>query len=418
MTKLESSATEPIRLTEFCRNATNYDGDRFVGIKVDTNKVEICFPIGYHLPETNEEARGDIYALIKVLSAFSPHKSGAIHFSGAETSGNINFPINAYLEVIQYYLEHHSYFRDRDSLFKVSDCGQTDWTRTIKRQRPVIQANGSPVYLNRIVRSSSPKKNQYITEIHKYCVYESFQKIGWLFTKYTPEKSSYKIEPKSAIFELRSRLSCTNNDKTKKLLSAMISILSYIDKNTDQHRAYFGTDNFEYIWEKIIDHMFGVTNKEIFFPKASWNIRGDKNRTFEALYPDTIMLVNDSVYVLDAKYYRYGTTNNILHLPEGSSIHKQITYGEYISNNQKFVNSKTGEHPTVYNAFLLPFDSVKANEAIFYNFGEATGEWKTRELTYEVVKGICVDTKYIMLNYANNSLPIKHALARMIQYGK
>lgn len=410
---------EPItkynKLVGLCRNATNSDGDRFVGIRVDTDKIEVCFPIGYHLPETDDEARSDIYGLIRVLSEFSPNKSSKLHLRGAETDSNVGFPIDAYLEIIRYYLEHHSYYHEKEPLFKTSDRGKTDWNKTIKDKKPILQADGSPVYLERIVRLSTPRDNQFITEIHKYCVYESFQKIGWLFTKYTPEKSSYKIEPRSAIIELKTKLSQTNDDKTRRLFSAMISMLLYTDKNTDKHQAYFGTDNFEYVWERVIDRIFGTDNKEAFFPKASWTIRGAQNRTFEALYPDTIMLDEENIYVLDAKYYRYGITNSIFHLPEGSSIHKHITYGEFISNDPKFINGKTGKHPTVYNAFLLPFDSRDYEKHVFYNFGEATGEWKTQERPYETVQGILMDTKYALKNYTGNNHQKKNVLASIIK---
>ena len=415
MVKQMESLTKTNSLVGLCRNATNNDGDRFVGIRVDTDKIEVCFPIGYHLPETDDEARNDIYSLIRVLSEFSPNKSSKLHLRGIETDSDISFPIDAYLEIIRYYLEHHSYYHEKEPLFKTSDRGKTDWNRTIKNKKPIIQSNGSPIYLDRIVRLSTPKNNQFITEIHKYCVFESFQKIGWLFTKYTPERSSYRIEPKSAIMELKTKLSQTNNDKTRRLFSSMISMLSYTDKNTDKHQAYFGTDNFEYVWEKLVDRIFGISDKELFFPKASWTIRDAHCRTFEALYPDTIMSVDGELYVLDAKYYRYGVTGNIFHLPEGSSIHKQITYGEYIGSNQKFVNLKTGEHPTVYNAFLLPFDSLKAEKHVFYNFGEATGEWKTQKLAYETVQGILVDTKYAIKNYTGNNHQKKNALAGIIR---
>jgi hypothetical protein len=215
--------------------------------------------------------------------------------------------------------------------------------------------------------------------------------------------------------ELKSKISQTNNDKTRRLFSSMISMLSYVDKNTNRYQAYFGTDCFEYIWEKLIDRLFGIDDKERYFPRVTWKIRGVQNKTFEALYPDTIMLSDDAIYVIDAKYYKYGITNSLSHLPEGSSIHKQITYGEYISNNDKFLYLKTGNHPTVYNAFLLPFDSKNAGEQVFYNFGEATGEWKTQGFTYETVQGILIDTKYILKNYTGDNRQKKYRLASIIR---
>jgi hypothetical protein len=75
----------------------------------------------------------------------------------------------------------------------------------------------------------------------------------------------------------------------------------------------------------------------------------------------------------------------------------------------------TGEHPTIDNAFLLPFDSLGAAKHVFYNFGEATGEWKTQNRSYEIVRGILVDTKYALKNYMGNNHQKKAVLAQEIK---
>lgn len=51
-------------LMEYCRNATNKEGDTFVGIKSeiknDIHEIQVSFPIGYRLPKTEDEANEDI----------------------------------------------------------------------------------------------------------------------------------------------------------------------------------------------------------------------------------------------------------------------------------------------------------------------------------------------------------------------
>lgn len=64
------------------------------------------------------------------------------------------------------------------------------------------------------------------------------------------------------------------------------------------------------------------------------------------------MLYNNNIYVLDAKYYKYGATKNRFDLPESASINKQITYGEYIDAQADLKNPDS----VIYNAFLMPFD--------------------------------------------------------------
>lgn len=86
--------------------------------------------------------------------------------------------------------------------------------------------------------------------------------------------------------------------------------------------------------------------------------------------PDTVMLYNGKVYILDAKYYRYGNTHKPEHLPDSSSINKQITYGEYIQ-------SMGIENDSLFNAFLMPYNSQKnlfETSDLMFNAAEAHGK--------------------------------------------
>ncbi len=400
-----------------CHVNTNADGDRFVGIKADSENAMVYFPMGYQLPNSEQERRRDILHLISVLSEFTDRQDRVLHMQKFEAPQSVDFPVNAYMEVINYFLEHHSYYTEKEAVYKTSDRGNTDWARTIRQQQPMLQANNSPVYLKQTVRHSSPNDRKLITQIHKYCVYESFHKLGWLFTPDLPQKPDFPIETKRFLVELNDKLAHSNNDKDKRLFSAMIAMLKYIDEETNQRQFYFGTDSFEYVWEKLIDRVFGIRSKADYFPKATWRVKRGRRREFEALMPDTIMLYNGKIYVLDAKYYRYGVSGNPLHLPEGKSIHKQITYGEYINTNERF-RDENGDGAQVFNAFLMPFnsrDNIFDYEGIFENCGEATGEWKDGIHSYEHVQGILVDINYLMHHYTGAHTKQIMALAESIE---
>ena len=58
-------------IKKHCHVNSNEDGDRFVGIKADSDNAMVYFPIGYQLPETDNEIRTDIKHLIQVLSEFT-----------------------------------------------------------------------------------------------------------------------------------------------------------------------------------------------------------------------------------------------------------------------------------------------------------------------------------------------------------
>lgn len=162
----------------------------------------------------------------------------------------------------------------------------------------------------------------------------------------------------------------------------------------------FGTNRFEYVWEKMIDAAFGISDKQRYFPKTKWKLaRSGKECDNSKLEPDTIMLYNNNIYVLDAKYYKYGATKNPFDLPESASINKQITYGEYIDAQADLKNPDS----VIYNAFLMPFDKnhwAEENAGTLHYAGEAVALWKDagegRGKEYEHIQGILLDVKHLM----------------------
>lgn len=404
-------------LLKRCHVNKNDDGDRFVGVKADAENAMVYFPIGYQLPKTDQELRQDILHLISTLAEFIDRDDKVLAMQKFEAPQSVDFPINAYMEIINYFMEQNGYYSEKESTYKTSDRGKIDWHRTIRHQRPLIQANGSPIYTDYTVRVSTPNENNLITQIHKHCVYESFSKLGWLFTPYMPEKSHLERNDKMFLTVLRDKLATTNNDRDKRLFTSMIAMIEYMDEKTKHRQFYFGTDRFEYVWEKLIDRVFGVKDKQKYFPRTKWKLNSGKKKTNSALEPDSIMLSDGKIYVLDAKYYKFGITGDPNDLPPSSSINKQITYGEYIYNEKKF-KDKNGNNVPVYNAFIMPYnvsDNLFGSVDIFNNIGEATGDWKNAGFEYERVQGVLVDIRYLMHHYTGKTSSQIIKLAKSIE---
>jgi hypothetical protein len=160
----------------------------------------------------------------------------------------------------------------------------------------------------------------------------------------------------------------------------------------------------------MIDHVFGEDNKEKYFPHATWHIISGNSVVSSALEPDTIMLHEDKVYILDAKYYKYGITRNPMHLPASSSIEKQIVYGEYVETNLGIPRDK------IYNAFVMPFDSGSEDDP--YRFvSVGTADWKTygiNSANYEYVLGILMDTRYLLEQHSKHNTSEIEVLSDLI----
>lgn len=400
-------------IKDHCHVNTNEDGDRFVGIKVDSDNAMVYFPIGYDLPQTDRELRQDIKHLIHVLSEFTSQEDRLLAVNRFAAPQAVDFPINAFRGVIEYFLGN-GYYIETEPAYATAAKGNQNWPRTIRTVTPLIQTkNGisSPIYTEFVVRKQNPNANKEITQINRFCVYEAFKRLGWLYIPSMPEDPGPHPDVRTSIVIVRDKLARTNDDKRKMLFQNMKDMLEYLDEKTSDKQFYFGTDNFDHVWERLIDRAFGEQDKDKYFPRSRWLLDYGAYKEKHPLMPDTIMIYNGKYYVLDAKCYRYGVTNIPDHLPNGSSINKQITYGEYLEKHKGI------DAGSIFNAFIMPFNMAKN----YFNIdtpvgviGEAVGDWRRNNKPYERIQGIVMDTRYLMYHYLGKPMKDRVALADCI----
>ena len=382
-----------MHIRDKCHIKSNKEDNGFVGIKYENGDISINFPIGFHVSDDEIEIRQDIFLLIKTISNTVSNRDSILPSRQTEYD-QVDFPMQSYLEIIYDFMER-GYYRERETIYDEKKNGKINWSRTIKRKKPYIQKQ-SVYYLDFITKRNRIKESELITIIHKYIVYECFEKVGWLFTLGMPENPHIQAQIQLFINIINNKLIIVNNDKDKALFLNMIAVLKHISARKNNN-VYYGTYRFEYVWEKLVDRVFGILQKEKYFPSTKWII-GDHTYDNASLEPDSIMVFEGNVYVLDAKYYKYGITLNPWDLPGTSSISKQIVYGEYIYENKKF-KKEYGDNFLVYNAFIMPFDSASDKHSFsvsMINAAVAVSEWKHNEQHYEWIQGILVDTKFLM----------------------
>ena len=411
-----SSITDDFNIKHHCHVNSNEDGDRFVGIKADTDNAMVYFPIGYDLPESDNDIRTDIKHLIQVLSEFTTKDDRLLAINKFESPQTVDFPINAFQSVIDYYFSIGcNYYIEKEQIYTTATTGKQNWARTARKHMPLVQnvdGVSSFVFTEYEVRSSTPNDRKEITQINRFCVYEAFKRLGWLYVPYMPEEPGPHPDVKTSIQIVQGKLASTNDDKKKALFRGMKDMLEYLDEQISDKQFYFGTDDFDHVWEKLIDRAFGERDKEKYFPKSRWLLDYGKYKEKHPLMPDTIMIYNGKYYVLDAKYYKYGRTGVPDHLPNGSSINKQITYGEYLEK-YKGVNTDS-----LFNAFVMPYnmnDNFFKLDTFVGNIGEAVGDWRFNQKYYERIQGIVMDTRHLMYHYSGKPAKEKVMLAECIE---
>lgn len=400
--------------------------DKFVGIRCLDGKLEVHFPVGYRKPEPSngleKSVRRDVLNLVRVLSEFGEKNLTAEIPAQTSNEKIRRFPFSAYRFIIEHFLEH-GYYREKEIRYKKSPSGKICWNRTIKQIQPCIsfsvKGKTSAAYLNFVVRRTEYDQDLLISEIHKFIVHECFSKLGPIFTAFVPEKSFLSFDRKMFSAVVRKKISETFRADSLLLFESMLAVIDYLAITPNTKDFVFGTEKFHIVWERLVDSVFGESDKEKFYPKVFWNLKG-KKVDMNSLRPDTVMIVHrgtpeQKIFVIDSKYYRYGATENPQHLPESASVVKQLAYAQFIENAKdsvseipqdvrNFVNGKN-----VFNVFIMPAeicnDSENPKVTFFRNIGYASADYvifgrsEISSKNYYRIWGILLDIRSIMFRH-------------------
>ena len=302
----------------------------------------------------------------------------------------------SYLWIIRDYLIN-GFYVNREKVLKKNQRGKVDWKRTLNGQ-PII-SKGNVVYSDLVVSVKNDLDN-IIVEIHKYCVKKSIDILGWLFgiksSNFIETKPFYKELKNIYIDTLRKELSQTFDDEKKERLKNMLSIIEGLSDNQSGNELVYGVDSYAYIFERMINSIFGNREASKFNPSADWYLKSKGYDPFASsdLRPDTILIHDKIAYVLDSKFYRYGYTADNKDLPETTSIQKQITYGDYIKNN------KMGDEiQKIRNAFILPYNKCNnklgLNQTLEY-IGYSKTDYRKGTDDHEIIHAFLIDLKYVI----------------------
>ena len=422
----------------------------FVGVKIvkteEPYKFEprIFFPRGYR-PNLSSSVEGMDVELkadfFRLLSIISDSLEQNVFPDDEKDDKKIDFPIHAFFSVLQYYLDF-GYFIETENVYKKGYSGKINWSKTIKNIKPqVIQDEDGRynlVYLDLITRRTNHKEDNLVTLIHKFCTYEAAKTIGPLLGVSEDCIEMPEIDFDYELFAeaLKDKIASTFNDKFLELFHSMLAMVNYMENKenlaVDGTEVSFGFEKFDHAWEMMIDRIFGAlppgVAKDKFNPHLRFVDEGSNNndgveyqddddneKRRSTLRPDTIMALESEVFVLDSKYYKYGLTKSVSHLPGAESVCKQMAYAEYVEMMQGTGELAGVTSGDIYNAFIMPYcadadGSANGDKDDLATFrmkrcGYIYGDWKDRGPNgkkYHKIHCILLDMKSVMRNYGNN----------------
>lgn len=404
----------------------SFEEDNFVGLKYDKENISVYLPLGYdkdyfdHDVELSSNQKVDLLLLMKSINLVKSLTDEMSDF-GDNIGNNNEIPYNSFLWIIDDYFNNGLYQEIEKKYIQRSN-GKINWKRTLNSEH--YFSNNNVIYINPYYESSF-RKNNLITELNNYCLHQSVKYVGFLFgnivlPKCELSENNILSNCKYYIDLINKELAKSFNDRKKMLLINMKRILKMSYDNAFENQTNFGTRKYEYAWEKMINESLGSKiDISKYFPNAYWNINGKRDEDKSKLRPDSIYKdkINKKLYILDAKYYKYGITGKISDLPHTDSIQKQITYGDYISNNKNIYGI---DKNNIYNAFILPFNKNKepfvSNNNIKY-IGYANSAWRNKEVeyTYERISLLLIDMKYVLDCYFHKEKADLKKLVELIE---
>lgn len=376
---------------------TGKQDDSFVGLKMKGEQIHLYYPETYRLDMGSPAFRQNVMDLLRTISiAKSGAKSAERGGSPADIAGDPT--LTSCLWVIRDYLANGFYVK-REKVYAPNRHGRVNWKRTMQATPMVV--NGNFLY-PRLIAKRKESTEHILVKIHRYCVKKSIDLIGWLFGL-----SSARIEAEAVTKSLKRRYVAalqeerrrTYDDEKRLRLYHLQNIMLGLDTGEGGEELVYGVDSYHYVFERMIDALFGnVKDLRRFAPRAGWQLLKNAYREIPgtALRPDTVLLRGHDVFILDAKFYRFGYTGAESDLPGTTSVQKQITYGDYIKKNAPVPVEN------VYNAFLLPYDRTRrifASDDVLQYIGFAKSSWRGNEEKHELVHAFLIDLTYVVKNW-------------------
>ena len=371
-----------------------------IGLQIKNGEPIFLFPCKYPDPWDDEIRKQDMLNILRIIDRYKEQKKV---FDSYEEEKK--FPFDAYLWIIKDYIENWYYIENEPEYTKIWNW-KIDWKKTIKNNKICVWLKNI-VYSELINKRITYNSDNIITQIHKFCVKEALDKMGWYFgLSRQIEKSFVMMDRLTMIQVLQSEFIKTFIDSKKRLLLNMIRLLEGLDNNfKNSTRFDISTKDFEDVFEQLLREQFWNEDETKFNPTAQYYLLQDNwaylKQMAGELLPDVIMKDDNDIYVIDAKYYSYWYDSEIWSLPATSSIHKQVTYAEDIDHQWKY--------DKIYNLFILPYNWEEFLKYTWY----ATTSWKNNDKSYEKVHVVLVDMRNL-INWFNKSNGVR-LLTEMIK---
>lgn len=350
----------------------------FSGIVITDHGMIVVFPKGYTIPNEKDELKKHTVSLLETLSRYRQTKN--IDEYERELLGGVgnNESISSLFWILKDYFDY-GLINIQETKYRINSKGSINWNRTIKQLNPII-SNQQPMYLDFVNKYNKTNYNDLTYTIHQYAVHQALNIFGWLLgIDYEDIGSQLFINKELAIYHLENMRQQTFVDREIELYKNLIEFLEGSSNQESKDKVItFLTPHFHTVWEDICDFIFdGQIYYNEMIPRPFWSI--DYKIWYTQQIPDTVFLENQSLYILDAKYYRINYK-----LPGWGDLIKQFFYAKTLDTPYNIKN-------------IMIFPSSSSNTIDYLGFAEIE-----RNKDFGRVNGYVIDIYKAMQSYVRN----------------
>lgn len=325
---------------------------KFVGFIIKKDEMIVSFPKNYGLDGLTDN---DIRMLSKLLLKTNSIKV----LDNGRGDISENFPLEAYLNVCNYYAKHGLY-KKNTNYFSEGYNGKINWNLTLRKSNKILIDN--KLLLFPFIVEKKISMDVFVTECMIEVLSKGFERFGSLFDIGVPFHGSCKYDVLNnsdiIIKTLQQILPQYNNDEVKKLVLSIIEFIKW--QSSNQNITIFTTKSFDYIWQSMVDFYlnnylkvgdnnfqfdFFIQNNNNFYREFSHKIYDestDDKRNFSVRY-DHFLIKENQVFLFDSKYY----TDEIFEIN-----YKQLSYHFILKD--WLHRTKGLDNIVIHNGLVLP----------------------------------------------------------------
>lgn len=340
-----------------------YYSIQFVGVILCFRKLIFCLPKYINRSDSEKS----IQQLLMLFRQYSKREKldqeEMDSFGDMESLSKFNI-LSVILFLLDDYLENDLYHNDKIIYVLNGENGDIDWDKTINDEYAVIN-DGNPIYLNYYVQNSINDENDYFRLLHMYVLTSCTSillEVGlgdyFGFPPVVFDIDAGALGSKEMILsKIMSEMSVQFVNRKQKVLKAIAAFISHdTDQKSNNLVEFYGTRNFEVVWEKIcgfvLDNQF--EHVKPFIDKPVWNPVNGAGHEVDTLKPDVISIFSGNTkkyfIISDAKYYNIKLTEAIVaNNPGVGDITKQYLYQ---LSFRKLIQQRN--FSVVHNVLLFP----------------------------------------------------------------